>query len=116
MKVLAVALPTDAAYDIAEGRKTTFSVRERPPRKGKIVIFSQEGGDAEHPGLATVAAAELATFKWTGHYYLCRLAEIEPLLPHFPIAMTGTITEQTVPDILIEPYPNKRNIKRWLKS
>lgn len=115
MKALAIGLPVDTAFDIADGKRTAFMVKERPPRKGRIIIFSREGGNSDRPGLATVADANLATWKWTGRGYYCRLTDIVPLVPHLPILMSETITEQDIPDALVEPYPNKRNIKRWLK-
>ena len=115
-KALVVGLPVEVAYDLAEGKRNTFAVRKKPPRMGRIVIFSLEGGDAERPGLSTVADAVLESARWNGRRWVCKVGDIIPLIPIFPIKMSENICESEIPDEIIQPYPNNQNIRRWLKS
>lgn len=115
MKILAVKLPVDMAYDIAEGKRNTFPVKEKPPQTGDIVIFSGEGGSYERPELATAALGILESYRWNGRRWICKIRGAAPLVPHFPILESENIRLADIPDILIERYPDSRNIKRWLK-
>ena len=115
MKILAVGLPVDMAYDIAEGKRNTFPVSEKPLRLGNIVIFALAGGDFQRPGLATAAEAILESARWNGRRWVCKVRGAQPLVPHLPILVADKVHETDIPDILIERYPDSRNIKRWLK-
>lgn len=115
MKTLAVALPIKAAYDIAEGLTDTFSLKSKSDKRGKVIIFSLDGGDYERPSFATVAEAELTDCRWRGSRWQYKVKNVKPLVPHFPILMEEKITSVEIPDLLIERYPNSKNIVRWLK-
>lgn len=116
MKILTVKLPTRVAYEIAERKRSTFALKTKAPGRGAIAIFSSEDGTAEHPGLSSVALAQLTACRWNGRSWVYHLADIISLVPHFPILMEDKVLEREVPDSLLEPYPKPENLRRWLKK
>ena len=116
MEILTVKLPTKVAYEIAERKRSTFALKEKSNERGLLAIFSDENGNAERMELSTVAVAKITDCRWNGNRWIYYLEDIVPLVPHFPILMEETIVKRSVPDELLEPYPNSENLRRWFKK
>lgn len=116
MEILTIALPYKTAYAIASGEKSSFALTTKCSEVGRILIFSDEEGDAERPALSTVAWAHLDGCRWNGNRYIYKLSGVVPLVPHFPVKLEDVVVKREVPSELVEFYPSRENIQRWLKS
>lgn len=116
MKILTLSLPYKVAYDIAEGKRKSFPLLDRSDAGGRLLIFSGEDGTAERPALSTVCIVDLKECRWNGNRWVYKVENPVLLVPHFPVKMQDYMLLRDVPDALIEPMPEKKNIMRWLRK
>lgn len=116
MKILTVSLPYKVAYDIAEGKRKSFPLLSRSDARGRLLVFSGEEGTAERPAMSTACIVDLKESRWNGNRWVYKVENPVLLVPHFPVKIQEEILLRDVPDVLLEPYPEPKNIRRWMKK